>query len=228
MRCGREQHERVGPVGQQPRQPCAARQARLPCPGGHVVALVDDDDVPPGVFEVVAVLQIALERVDGDDAAVEVVERVVVGRDAVAHPRQSHRIEPHQRDGEAAPPFLLELGEHRLLGDHQDALAAAALYQLGGQDAGFQRFAQAHRVGNQDAGAGLLERLQGRVELVRHQVHHAAVAQVNLVVVGHAAPAQALQVQHGGVVGGTAIGHQLRLGGVEHLDGVFQRGQEQC
>ena len=24
---GREQHERVGPVGQQPRQPCAARQA---------------------------------------------------------------------------------------------------------------------------------------------------------------------------------------------------------
>ena len=227
MRRGREQHERVGPVGQQPRQPCAARQARLPCSGRHVVAFVDDDDVPPGVFEVVAVLQIALERVDGDDAAVEVVERVVVGRNAVAHPREPHRIQSHQRDGKAAPPLLLELGEHRLLGDHQDALAAAALNQLGGQDAGFQRFAQAHRVGNQDARAGLFQRLESWVELIGNQVHHAPVAQVNLVVVGHAAPAQALQVQHGGVVGRAGVGHQFGLGGVEYLDGVFERGQEQ-
>jgi hypothetical protein len=46
------------------------------------------------------------------------------------------------------------------LRDDQDALAAAALNQLGGQDAGFQRLAQAHRVGNQDAGARLAQRLQ--------------------------------------------------------------------
>lgn len=75
---GRQEHQRVGPGGQQASQTGTARNARLPCPGGHVVAFIDDDDVPPGVFQIVSVLQIALERINGDDAAVEMVERVVV------------------------------------------------------------------------------------------------------------------------------------------------------
>ena len=60
----------------------------------HVLALVDYDDVPPGVFEVVAVLEVALERVYRDDAPVEMIERVMVRRDSIANARKPHRVEP--------------------------------------------------------------------------------------------------------------------------------------
>ena len=41
--------------------------------------IVDDGDVPPGVFEVGAVFAILLQGVDGVDGLVEVAERIVVG-----------------------------------------------------------------------------------------------------------------------------------------------------
>jgi hypothetical protein len=43
-------------------------------------------DVPPGVLQIVAVLEVVFECVDRDDGPVVVVERIVVGRDVVAHP----------------------------------------------------------------------------------------------------------------------------------------------
>ena len=191
------------------------------------MAFIDDDDIPPRVFEIVAVLQIALEGVDRNDAAIEVVERVVVGRDAVAHPGQANRVQPHQRDRKAAPPLLLELGEHGLLCDDEDALATAPLNQLGGQHAGFQRLAQADGVGDEDARARLPQRLQRRVELVGHQVHHTAMAKMDLLVVGHISAAQALQVEQRRVEGRAGIGHKFGLGRIEDLDVVLQGGQEQ-
>ena len=103
----------------------------------------------------------------------------MVARNVVAHPLQAGGVEPGERDGEAVPQLLLELGHHALEGEHQDALAAAAAHQLGDQDAGFQGLAQAHGVGDQDALAILLQRLQGRVELVGHRVHGGLVAQVD-------------------------------------------------
>jgi hypothetical protein len=36
------------------------------------VTLIDDDDIPPGVLEIVTVFEVVLQSVDGDDAAVEV------------------------------------------------------------------------------------------------------------------------------------------------------------
>ena len=185
------------------------------------MALIDDDDIPPGVFQIVAVLQIALEGVDRDDAAVEVVERVVVGRDAVAHPSQADRVQPHQWDREAAPPLLLELGEHGLLRDDEDALAPASLNQLGGQHTGFQRLAQADGVGDEDARARLPQRLQRRVELVGHKVHHTAMAKMDFLVVGHIAAAQALQVQQRRVERRAGVGHEFGLGRVQYLDVVL-------
>src|SRR5712691_1675517 len=96
----------------------SARQRRpavVPCAGacGDVVTLIDDDDVPPGVLKIVAILKIILQGVDRDDAAVEIIERVVVAGNAVAHPRQPQRIQAHQRNRKAAPPLLLELHEGR-------------------------------------------------------------------------------------------------------------------
>ena len=159
------------------------------------MALVDDDDIPPGILKIVAVFEVALEGVDRDDAAVEVVEWVVVRRDAIAHPRQAHRVQPHERDRKPTPPLLLELGEHRLLCDDEDALAAAPLNQLGGQHAGFQRLAQAHSVRDQDARARLAQRLQRGIELIGHEVHYPAVAEMDLLVVGYAAAAQTFEIQ---------------------------------
>ena len=224
---GRQQDEGVRAVGQQASEAGAPRQPGFPRPGRDVMAFVDDDQVPPGVLQIVAVLQVVLEGVDGDDAAVVEVERVVVGGDAVAHPGQTHRVQSHQGNGEARPPLLLELGEHGLLGDDQDAFAAPALDQFGGEDATLQSFAQAGAVGDEDARPRLAQGLQGGVELIGDQVHHAPVAQVDGIVVGHAAAALALQIEQGGVVGGAGVGDQFRLGGVQDLDVRFQRGQEE-
>jgi hypothetical protein len=48
------------------------------------VALVHNDDVPPSVLEVVSVLKVVLERINGDDRPVVKIERVVIARDVVA------------------------------------------------------------------------------------------------------------------------------------------------
>ena len=55
-----------------------------------------------------------------------------------------------------------------LTASDQDALAAAAPDQLAQQDARLDGLAEAHRIGDQDALPGLLQRLDGRIELVGH------------------------------------------------------------
>ena len=101
------------------------------------MAFIYDDNVPPCQAEVIAVLQIGFQRVHRNDGPVEVVEGVVIRRNQVPNALQSHRVESNERNGKSRPPFLLELREHALLGDHKDALAAPALDELRGEDAGF-------------------------------------------------------------------------------------------
>ena len=138
------------------------------------MAFIDDDNVPPSVFKVVTVFQIAFQRINGNDAAVKVIKGVVIGRDAISHTSQSYRIQTDKGDRETTPPFLLELCQHRLRRDNENPFASPALYELCCEYSGFQRFTQAHRIGNQYAGTRLLQRLQGRIQLIRHQVHHPA------------------------------------------------------
>jgi hypothetical protein len=72
------------------------------------------------------------------------------------------------------------------------------LNQLSGQDAGFKRLAQAHRVGDQDSGTRLSQGLQGGIELIRHQVHGTTVAELDAGVIGHAAAALAFNGEERG------------------------------
>ena len=123
-------------------------------PVGHVVRLVDDDDVPLRLLQVGAVLRVLLERIDGDDRLVVVVEGVVVGRDAAAHPLDADGIQAGQGDGEPVPELLLELRQHALYRQHEDAPAAPPGNEFAHQDAGFQGLAEAHGVGDQDAPGG--------------------------------------------------------------------------
>ena len=145
---------------------------------GDVVGFVDDDDVPPGVFEVGAVFAVLLQGVDRDDGPVVVVERIVVRRDVAADALEAGGVKPGERDGEAGPDFLLELGEHRLDRDDEDAPAAAALDHLGEEDATLDGFPEADGVGDEESLAGLGQCQQRRIKLVGQDVHGSAVAEV--------------------------------------------------
>jgi hypothetical protein len=159
------------------------------------MGLVDDDDVPPRALQIVAVFEVALQGVDRDDGLVVVVERVMVGGNAAAHACKPHGIEPHQRNGKTVPQLLLELREHALQRHDQDAVAPAALDQLRDEHTRFERLAEPHAVGNQDALAVLPEGLQGGIELVGHQVHGRAVPDIEALVVGHLRAQVALDME---------------------------------
>jgi hypothetical protein len=76
VRRGRQQDQRVGAAGEFLDQARPPQLALLSGARRDVVTLIDDDNVPPGVLEVVAIFEVVLQGVDGDDAAVEVFVRV--------------------------------------------------------------------------------------------------------------------------------------------------------
>ena len=226
VRGGGEQDEGVGATCEETGKARAPGDAVLVAAGGDIVTFVDEDDVPPGVLEIVPVLEVVLEGVDGDDRPVVKVERIVVAGDVVADALQAGRIEADKRDGKAAPKLLLELGEHALEGDHQNALPAAALDEFGGEDARFERLAEAYGVGDEDALPRLAEGLEGGIELVGNEVHHPAVAKADLIVAGGATAQLRFEIQEGAVEVGTGVGNKLGFGWVEDDYLFLERGEE--
>ena len=224
VRGGREHDEGVGLPRQQLRE-AAPQGARTPV--GHVVRLVDDDDVPPRLFQIRTVFRVLFEGVDGDDRLVVVVERVVVGRNAAPHPLNADRIQAGEGNREAVPEFLLELGQHALHREHENALAAPPSDELAHQDPGFQGLAKADCIGDQDALAGPRKREARRVELIGNEIHGGRVPNVNVRVVRHGLTKLALHVEDAvGELGGL-VGNELRLRRVEHLDGGLQGGEKE-
>ena len=118
---------------------------------GDVVRLVDDDGVPVVAAQVVDEA-LLLQRVDGDDDAAEVGERVAVGGQLLLDAGHALGVEAHERDGEAAPHLVLHLLQHVSRGDDQDPLPAAAADELGEDHADLERLAEADGVGEEDAG----------------------------------------------------------------------------
>ena len=114
--------------------------------------LVDDDGVPVVAAQIVDET-LLFQRVDGDDDAAEVGERVAVGGQLLLDAGNALGVEAHERDGEAAPHLVLHLLQHVSRGDHQDPLPAATADELGQDHADLERLAEADGVGQQDAGA---------------------------------------------------------------------------
>ena len=221
---GRREHdERIGLPRQQLRK-AAAQGTRSPV--GHVVRLVDDDDVPPRLFEVGAVLRILLQGVDGDDRLVVVVERVVIGRDSAAHPLNADGIRAGQGNDEPVPEFLLKLRQHAFHSKDEDAPPAPSGNELAHQDAGFQRLAESYGVGDQDALAGPREGQAGRIELIGHVVHGGGVPDMDIRVARHGLAKLALHVKDAVRELGGVVGNELRLRRIEHLDGGLQGGEK--
>ncbi|MCY1375222.1 hypothetical protein D9M69_626220 [compost metagenome] len=96
----------------------------------------------------------------------------MVGRNVAADALDTGRVQASERDGKTVPELLLELAHHALGGDHQNAPSLAATHQLGGEDAGFKRFTQAHGIGDQQARAQLLQYPLCRLKLERQRIHH--------------------------------------------------------
>jgi hypothetical protein len=121
------------------------------------VGFVDDDRVPVALVRPDTKFGILLEGIDRDDGLVVVVERVGVGRDAATDALISHRVETDERNREARPELLLELGHHALGRDDEDAFALASGDELTEQDADLDGLAEADGVGLEDPLAGLFE-----------------------------------------------------------------------
>ena len=133
--------------GQQPGQPVVLG-GRV----GEVVRLVDDDGVPPLLAQA-RVVAVGLQRVDRDDHALEVGERVAGGRQLLPDPLDAGRVQPHERQREPRPHLVLHLLQHVPRRDDEDALAPAPPDQLGEDHADLEGLAEPDGVGQQDAGA---------------------------------------------------------------------------
>ena len=157
VRCGRGQQHRVGAAGQQPGQAVAQVAFRHAGPG-HVVGLVDHHAVPPRVLQEMAIAADVLQRIDADDDAVVHLERVLVRRNPQTQFGDPVRIQSDQWDAEAVPQFRLELGQHGLLGEHQNPVRPAASHEFREGHAYLDRLAQADGIRQQQSGPQLLER----------------------------------------------------------------------
>ena len=93
-------------------------------------------------------------------------------------------VKTRKRNRETVPEFLLELLEHGLHGQDQDATAAATFHEFRYENAGFECFTDTYGVGDQNAGARSAQRLDGGSELVVEHVHGGVLRDVDLRVRG--------------------------------------------
>src|SRR5699024_4884708 len=142
----------------------------------QVVGFVDDDGVPVRAVQVMCV-DVALERVHGDDRALEIGEGVATSGDVLLNTLDSGGVQTDERDGEASPQLTLELLQHMRGGDDEDALAAAAPDEFREQDADLEGLPKADHVRDQDAWLRVLhgQRQLGGAELMDLVIHEEAV-----------------------------------------------------
>ena len=175
------------------------------------------------VAQVLAVLALVLEGVDGDDGALEEQEGVASGGDVALDAFQTHRVQAHQGNGETGPQFLLELFEDLLGGDDEDAFAPAPADEFGEDEADLQGLAQAHHVGDQHARAQGLEGEFGGALLVDLVVEQepAGGGQTTLGLGQRSAAQHRFEVEAGlGIPGGGVMDQSglLRAQGFDALD----------
>lgn len=162
VRCGRGEDEGVRIGGQQCGEPVVLRGAVR-----DVVRFVDHDRVP-ALFAKVRHVPIAFQRVDRDDDALVVGERVPAGREHLSNPLNAGRIQADEGEREPRPQLHLHLLEHVLRRHDEDAVASAPSDQFREDHADLDGLAQTHRVREQDARPQFVrvEGLRDRLELV--------------------------------------------------------------
>ena len=141
---------------------------------------------------------------------------------SLAMPSESSRT---KRNAEAVPQLGLELGEHRLAGQHQDAVGATAAEQFDQDHAHLDGLAQADRIGQQQPGAELPQRpLDGHL-LEVHGLERPHAHQIGLDAGGRHLAKLGFEEELREAVAAGIVSHQLGIAGIDRLDGV-QLGQE--
>ena len=127
----------------------------------------------------VAVERRVLDRVDRDDDAVEVRERVAAGRDPLPKSLDALGVQSDKRYARAAPELVLDLVEDVARDDGEDPRRAAAALELGQQHCDLDRLAEPDRVRHEQARLKLRHRGPERLALVGQIVgeHRVADAQ---------------------------------------------------
>ena len=77
----------------------------------HDMTLIDDDDIPTSLLDIMTELGVVLESVDGDDGLVVLLERVLVCRNLRANPVDTDAVESPEGNREPVPHLFLELGQ---------------------------------------------------------------------------------------------------------------------
>ena len=54
---------------------------------------IDDNNIPPGIFQMVTVFNVLFQGIDGNNRFIEIVKRVVVRGDAVTYFLQASRVQ---------------------------------------------------------------------------------------------------------------------------------------
>ena len=180
MRRGGQHNQRVGTGGKAFGELGALCTTAVDGTVGDILSLVDHDDVPIRGIKRRAILDVTLQRINGDDHLVVIGERVGVRRNLGTNLLDSRGIQANQRDGEPFPHLLLELDHHAFRRYHENTAALAALDEFRHQDASLQGLAKTDGVGDENSLARLGERLLCRNELVRQGVHGGLVADMNL------------------------------------------------
>ena len=77
MRRGRKHNQCIGLIRKELRQLLSLGMLTS---FGNIVGFIDDDNIPPCVLQMGAVVQVILQRIHGNDGLVIVIERIVVRR----------------------------------------------------------------------------------------------------------------------------------------------------
>ena len=223
VRRGGGQEQAVGAAGQQSRQAVVELLLGVGR-GGDIVGLVDDDHVPAGVLQKMAIPANVLEGVHRNDDAVVDLERVFRRGNPQAQFGDAGRVEAHQGNGEAVPHLGLELGQHRFLGQHQDTVGAAAAHQFAQDHADLDGFAETNLVGQQESGPHLQQGAVYRFLLVGHRLEGAQAFDPGLGVGQRHLPQLGFEEQPGAVeMPGTVVANQPGRARINRNDVIQQR-----
>lgn len=195
-------------------------------PIGHVVTFVHDDYVPPDLLEPRSVHPVVLQRIDRNDAAIEVAERVPVRRDLRLHALEPLRIQSNERQREPRPELALKLREHAPDGDHENAPPRAPLDELRQEDPDLDRLSEPGSIRNQDARPQASKALLRGHELKRHHIERPAMPEGHLVMRRRCAPEQRLEIQRRLPVLRRLIHDEPRVLGPERNDLLLERRQK--
>ncbi len=163
-----------------------------------------------------------LQRVDRDDAPLERGERVTPGRNFAPDPLNAQRVEPHQRDREPRPQFVLELLQNRLRRDHQDALTPPTPDEFSQQKTNFESLTQTHNISDQNPWLGFGQSQLGRPLLVGLAVHQVTPGrrQPTFRTRQWRAPQHRLDIEPGTAKSRCVIGDQDSVFRTQRFDGV--------